>query len=218
MKSSCPLCHNESCYDYFEFHKANNFYKYYQCNQCSLVFMDKNILLKASDERSRYEHHHNDKRTPGYEKFLRVLINPVLERVTEESTGLDYGSGPYPMLAEIIEEDGYQIEIYDPFFANDSEKLKLTYDYITCCEVAEHFYDPRLEFEKLHELLKPNGVLGIRTEILTSDIDFSKWHYKQDDTHVVFYTPETIKWICNEFNFSIDLLEKNIAILRRAIS
>ena len=131
MKSSCscPLCHSEDCESYFDFQKGNDFFKYYQCKQCSMVFMDKKILLKAPDERSRYEHHKNDKRTTGYEKFLRELINPVLERITKESLGLDFGSGPYPMMSEIIREEGYKIEIFDPFFANDPEKLNLTYDY-----------------------------------------------------------------------------------------
>ncbi len=218
MTSSCPLCNKKNFKPYFEYQKADNFFKYYECNHCSLVFMDKKTLLEPSVESLRYEHHKNDVKTPGYEKFLRELVNPVLERVSITSLGLDYGSGPYPMLSEIVEEDGYQVEIYDPYFANDKSKLDSQYDFITCCEVAEHFYNPNEEFQKLYGLLKSNGILGVRTGILTPEINFKSWFYKEDDTHVVFYTPKSINWICEKFKFENIYQAPNVFILKKATS
>lgn len=218
MTSSCPLCKASDIKLYFDYHKAEKNFKYYECNDCSLVFMDKSTLLEPSVESLRYEHHKNDIRTAGYEKFLRELINPVLERVTKKSQGLDYGSGPYPMLSEIMTEDGYKIEIYDPFFANDKSKLDTQYDYITCCEVAEHFYNPNEEFQKLNHLLNEKGILGVRTGILTTEIDFKGWFYKEDDTHVVFYTPKSIDWICKQFQFESVYQAENVFILRKITS
>lgn len=215
MSSSCPLCKQSNSKLYFEYQKADRLFNYFECNHCSLVFMDKKTLLKPAVESLRYEHHKNDVRTPGYEKFLRELINPVLERVSKTSFGLDYGSGPYPMLSELVHEDGYQIEIYDPFFANDKSKLDSQYDFITCCEVAEHFYHPNEEFHKLHGLLKENGILGIRTGIMTSEINFKSWFYKEDDTHVVFYTPKSINWICEQFQFENIYQAPNVFILKK---
>lgn len=218
MRSNCPLCKNKNFKKYFEYQKANKFFKYFQCNHCFLVFMDKDTLLAPSVESLRYEHHKNDIRTPGYEKFLRELISPVLERVSKTAKGLDYGSGPYPMLSEIVKEDGYQIEIYDPFFSNDKSKLNRRYDFITCCEVAEHFYNPNEEFKKIYDLLENNGILGVKTGILTKNIDFKSWFYKEDDTHVVFYTPASIKWICNEFHFENIFQAHNVFILKKFTS
>lgn len=218
MKYNCPLCQEDTSRVYFNYQKSDKIFKYLQCNNCLLIFMDKNTLLEPTVESLRYQHHKNDIRTSGYEKFLRELINPILEQVDKTSVGLDYGSGPYPMLSEIIKEDGYKIEIYDPFFANDKSKLVKSYDYITCCEVAEHFYNPNKEFKRLKNMLRINGILGIRTGILTKDINFESWYYKEDDTHVVFYTPESIKWICEHFHFQNIYKENNVFLLRKVSS
>lgn len=218
MKSSCPLCKSDKTKKYFQFSKGQQNFEYFECNHCSLVFMNRDVLLEASIERSRYEFHKNDKRTPGYEKFLRELIKPVSERVLKTSIGLDYGSGPFPMMAELFKEDGYQINVYDPYFANDKSVLKKQYDYITCCEVAEHFYHPGEEFQKLYHMLRNEGILAISTGILYEHIDFSSWYYKSDDTHVVFYTPKTIKWISENYKFDVVYFENNVVLFKKTIS
>lgn len=33
------------------------------------------------------------------------------------------------------------------------------------------------------------------TDLYKSDIDFPKWYYKNDPTHVFFYSDEAFKWI-----------------------
>lgn len=215
MKSSCPLCKSDKTKEYFQFKKSQQTFEYFECNECSLVFMNQDSLLEAPVERSRYEFHKNDKRTPGYEKFLRELISPITERVLKTSLGLDYGSGPYPMMAELFKEDGYQINVYDPYFANDKSVLEKQYDFITCCEVAEHFYDPNGEFKKLYHMLRNQGILGMSTGILYENIDFSKWYYKSDDTHVVFYTPKAIDWICKNFDLNLIYFENNVVLFQK---
>ena len=40
------------------------------------------------------------------------------------------------------------------------------------------------------------------TELFSSEINFKEWYYKNDETHVVFYSEKTIKWIQQTFNFS----------------
>lgn len=215
MKFNCPLC---DCIDtalYFEHKKGKLKFNYYHCKSCSMVFMQRDALLKPSDESSRYLMHKNDVLNSGYEKFLRELINPVLDQITKKDFGLDYGSGPYPMLAQIVKSDGYQIDIYDPFFARDESKLSKKYDYITCCEVVEHFHYPLVEFKKLNSLLKEGGLLAIRTNIFYPDIDFESWFYKEDETHVVFYAPKTIEWICKKFHFDLIFFEENVFMLKK---
>lgn len=217
MTYNCPLCQSVKISFFCKNVKGKSTFKYYRCNNCDLVFMQRDRLLTPEDESSRYLMHQNDKRTLGYEMFLRELIDPMLRRVKLEAEGLDYGSGPYPMLAKIIEENGYNVEVYDPFFANHQAKLMKQYDFITCCEVAEHFHHPNKEFSRLKKMLKPNGLLGIRTNILYSHINFSNWYYKDDDTHVVFYSPKTVNWICESFAFKLEFLGQNVFILKNMI-
>jgi 2-polyprenyl-3-methyl-5-hydroxy-6-metoxy-1,4-benzoquinol methylase len=49
-----------------------------------------------------------------------------------------------------LEDDGYKIKQFDPFFHNDIAVLRRSYDYIVCCEVIEHFHSPSKEFELIN--------------------------------------------------------------------
>ena len=59
--------------------------------------------------------------------------------------GLDFGCGPGPALANMMQSDGYEMEIYDPFFFPNKDALSKKYDFITCTETAEHFFNPHDE-------------------------------------------------------------------------
>jgi hypothetical protein len=38
--------------------------------------------------------------------------------------------------------------------------------------------------------------------LYNENIDFDKWYYKNDDTHVIFYQKNTFEWIKEKLNFS----------------
>ncbi|MDP6959818.1 MAG: class I SAM-dependent methyltransferase, partial [Planctomycetota bacterium] len=80
-----------------------------------------------------------------------------------QAKGLDFGSGPGPTLSLLMEESGYEVTLFDPFFAPDRSVLQVCYDFISCSETAEHFSDPRKEFDLFQKLLRPGGVLGVMT-------------------------------------------------------
>ena len=116
--------------------------------------------------------------------------------------GLDFGAGTGPVISKILQDNNFEIAQYDPFFHNHPELLKKRYDYIACCEVIEHFYNPRKEFQLLRNLLQPNGKLYCMTDIYDQTIDFEKWYYKNDPTHVFIYHKKTVEWIKDKFGFS----------------
>jgi len=107
----------------------------------------------------------------------------------------------------MLTDNRYSIVKYDPFFHPNSERLKDKYNYIVCCEVMEHFHDPKKEFELLFQLLLPGGKLFCMTDLWDQTIDFHKWYYKNDQTHVFIYTQETIRWIQKNFNFGDVIIE-----------
>jgi len=187
---------------------------YFFCSCCQLVFADPSKLLEALEEKERYSHHQNDIKDEGYLRFLDRLLIPLKSFIDPSHKGLDYGSGPYPMLTELLRETGHQVEAYDPFFAPEGIKSK-KYDYIVLCEVAEHFYYPIKEFRKIYDLVGPKGKLALMTSIRYPNIDFLKWYYIQDDTHVAFYAPETLNWIARHFNLKILYFEKNVVIFEK---
>lgn len=150
----------------------------------------------------RYEEHHNDVEDPKYQKFVSPIVNAVTKNFSTDSLGLDFGSGTGPVISKVLSDKGYQINQYDPFFSNTPEVLKLQYNYIACCEVIEHFHNPRKEFERLKGLLMPKGHLYCMTHLYTNDIKFPNWYYKNDDTHVFIYRRETLMEIQKRYGFS----------------
>ncbi len=137
----------------------------------------------------------------GYQNFVKPITNSILDEFKNDNIGLDFGCGKDSPIVKILEENDYNISKYDIFFYDDKKVLEQKYDYIACCEVIEHFYNPKKEFALLKSLLKEEGVLYLMTGIYKEEIDFSKWWYKNDLTHVFIFTKETFFWIKKEFDF-----------------
>lgn len=164
--------------------------------------MDKKIRPDATEEKLRYEEHINDVDNKGYQNFVSPITKAILDGYSEEDKGLDFGAGTGPVISKLLTDKNFSIVQYDPFFHNYPELLKDKYNYIACCEVMEHFYEPKKEFELLCSLLQPNGKLFCMTDLWNKSIDFHKWYYKNDQTHVFIYHKNTIKWIQKELGFS----------------
>lgn len=166
-------------------------------------------------ERQHYGTHRNDPDDPGYRSFLDRLASPLTARLPAGARGLDYGSGPGPALAAMLEERGFATRIYDPFFAPDPEALEGRYHFITCTETAEHFFAPGAEFQRLDRLLHPGGWLGVMTEMLVDDAAFPKWRYARDPTHVCFYRPRTMEWIAARHGWMLEIPRPNVALFQK---
>ena len=175
-KITCPLCFSEKN---SKFHQ-DDFRKYHQCINCRFVFVPFKYHLSASEEKERYDSHNNNPKDPRYRDFLSQLTNPLNDLISDGSLGLDFGCGPGPTLSVMLEEQGYSVELYDKYYANDHSVLDKEFDFITLTEVLEHLYDPIFELERLTSILKPMGVLAIMTQTLTKDVDFKTWYYKND--------------------------------------
>jgi len=197
MTQTCPLCNNN----------GNLFYRfkeriYYKCENCEGIFVDKKLKPNSDSEKTRYENHINNVEDKNYQKFVSPITNAILQNCTKNDKGLDFGAGTGPVISKILQDNNFQIAQYDPFFHNYPNLLKQKYDYIACCEVIEHFHNPHKEFVLLKKLLNTNGVLYCMTELYTDKIDFHKWHYKNDFTHVFIYQKKTLEFIKKHFNFS----------------
>lgn len=175
-------------------------------------------LPSPTVEQARYDEHNNDPHDERYRAFLHRLADPVLDRLgSDPRHGLDFGSGPEPVLAAIFRASGHIVACYDPFYAPDPAPLSgcERYDFITCCEVAEHLHDSAGEFERLAGLLRPGGILGIMTEFQTDDARFAEWYYREDRTHVVFFQAYTLMRLAERLGMRIEIPRRNVAILTR---
>lgn len=163
---------------------------FHRCLACSFVFRDHAYLPTAEAERARYTLHRNDRSDVGYLAFLNEAIDRAL---TDAGEGvervLDWGSGPSAVGTELLRERGFQTDSWDPFFAADRRPAAAAYDLIVCIEAAEHFFSPFDEFQRLASFLRPGGSLSVRTLFVPSSDDlFLRWWYKEDPTHVSFYS------------------------------
>ncbi|MDX9771329.1 MAG: methyltransferase domain-containing protein [Tenuifilaceae bacterium] len=210
MLPNCPLCKSPSTY--LHTHLVRD---YFTCSRCRSAFADPNNHLSYADEESRYLEHNNDVFDVGYRKFVKPVTDTVLNNFLPYHHGLDFGAGPGPIISQVLKESGYSIEQFDPFFCNRPEVLTRQYDYIACCEVIEHFHNPYKEFVQLKSMLKPGGMLICMTDIFYDDIDFAKWYYKNDPTHVFFYHPISIEFIEAELGFAKSNLCKRLIWFKR---
>lgn len=201
----CSLCGSET-HLFSEIKKR----AFFSCNTCNSVLLHPSCFLSPEQEKKRYELHQNDINDPGYQKFVSPMVSAICLQHDSSHNGLDFGSGTGPVIASLLNKKGYDITTYDPFFDPNKQALKNTYDFIICCEVMEHFYDPLKEFKLLYHLLNPGGTLYCKTSLYNSLIDFNSWWYKNDPTHVFFYTEQTLHWIKNHFSFKSLKIKGNL--------
>ena len=188
---------------------------YWRCGACEATWVDPRHWLDEESEAAHYRLHRNDPADRAYRHFLSRVTQPLLQRLAPGARGLDYGCGPGPALAAMMEEAGHTMALYDPLFAPCSEALKKQYDFITCTEVAEHFRQPAQEFGRLHALLRPGGWLGLMTTFMVEDEAFARWHYRRDPTHIVFYRPATFGLLARRHGWVCEFPAANVVLLHK---
>lgn len=208
---SCPLCLQA---DYKLFHQDNK-RRYYRCQHCALVFIPPDQRLPREQEKTIYDLHENNPADAGYRRFLSRLMIPLCERIEKTAYGLDFGCGPGPALAEMLQQAGHQVNLYDPFYADNPGVLRQCYNFITCTEVVEHLFHPQREFALLFSLLQADGWLGIMTKQVSSPQAFSDWHYKNDLTHVCFYSRLTFQWLAEKFDCGLEFIGNDVILLQK---
>ncbi|WP_318488449.1 class I SAM-dependent methyltransferase [Photobacterium leiognathi] len=208
----CPLCHSEQHVLFAEDKNRS----YFRCQQCALIFADPNAQLTPEQEKAVYDQHQNNPEDMGYRQFLSRVATPLVERLpANASEGLDFGSGPGPTLSIMLEEMGYNMAIYDPYFAPDPSVLTRQYDFVTCTEAIEHFYQPAKEWGLLLSMIKLGGWLGLMTKLATDADGFKRWHYKNDPTHVSFFSRDTFRFLAKRDDLEVEFVGNDVILLRK---
>ena len=207
----CPLCDHQPCHLHMQIKDR----RYHRCPRCLLTFLDPALHLSPERERAHYDLHDNNPADPRYRAFLDRLAIPLIAKLTPGERGLDYGCGPGPALAQMLSERGFPTAVYDPIYAADQAVLSDQYDFVSCSEVVEHMHRPAEEFARLAQLVRPGGWLGVMTGLLTDDIDFRRWHYRRDPTHICFYHPDTFKQLPISHHWQLTEIIGNAILLQR---
>jgi len=208
---TCPLCLQDAA-----FFCADRTRSYYRCGVCKLAFADPGSHLPPELERAEYDQHENNPEDEGYRSFLGRLAEPLLARLEPGMHGLDYGCGPGPTLSVMLAERGMVVDDYDPIYAPDTRLLQRRYDFVACTEVVEHFCRPAVAWRQLASLVRPGGWLGIMTLLAPADAGaFSQWWYKNDPTHVSFYSAGTFDWLAKSMGFAVEEIDERVLLMER---
>ena len=178
---------------------------YYHCANCEFISLDEKKLITPAQEKKEYAFHENSFENEGYvnmfRKFIDKAIRPYKSKI---KTALDFGSGPGPVLAELLRQEGFKTNIYDKHFAPEKVYLNKKYDLITATEVFEHLTDPLATLKLLKSLLNKNGIIAIMTLFHQNNEEhFKKWWYRRDITHISFFTPKTFKYMASLLGMKI---------------
>ncbi len=204
----CLLCHSET-----EASVDSTF----DCPHCRLKFKDPKNFLTHEEEHSRYSTHENNPSDQGYRDFLSRLLKPLTTFLPQhEFRSLDFGCGPGPTLSLLLKELGATTHNYDLHFFLDEKLISnQKYDVVTSTEVVEHFTDPKANWQLLANLTADSGLLGIMTQFLKPETNYSTWWYKNDPTHVVFYRPETFDYLASTLNLEKIYTDNNSIVIFR---
>ncbi len=213
MVSKCKICGFET--RAIEVKRDGTKYSY--CNRCEYISKDVDCRVSENQEFEIYDRHTNSIEDETYVAYFRSFINETILRFQSEGKkGLDFGSGPEPVLSELLKRDyGYEMDIYDKFYAPEKIYLGKTYHLVTSTEVVEHLDDPLEYFRLFRSLLSKDGILAIMTQFHPKDdAKFEGWHYRRDESHISFYTPETIRWIAGIAGLDVVFMDhhKNITL------
>lgn len=208
MSEHCLLCGSDKTCSYY----SNENSSYLHCSKCDLVFLLKRFHLNSVDEKSRYDLHQNSSNDVGYWQFLSAVFNPVKKHINPNSKGLDFGCGPGPTLSLMFESQDHKVDLFDKYYANDERIFSKKYDFITATEVLEHLDNPSFEIDRLFSMLNKGGVLGVMTQLLTNKVDFANWYYKNDPTHICFFSEKTCQYLARKHNAKLEIIGNNTVL------
>lgn len=207
----CPLCLSEKP-EHWHNRQGRD---YWACQCCSLVFVPRNQHLGEAAEKQVYDLHDNLIDDPGYRRFLQGAHDAVVQRLSTTARGLDFGCGPGPALAYMLESSGYPTELYDCYYYTDARVLTQSHDFITMTEVVEHLADPKGVLEQLWALLKPGGLMVIQTQRVRDRDAFQHWRYLHDPTHISFFSLATFDWLAHALGAQVDYPGRDLAVLTK---
>lgn len=211
--NSCHICGSETT----QIEDPQLKVTYSLCEACDFIYKNKEHHISMVEELDVYSKHNNSFESEGYVKMFEDLIEDFIKPLNISGKGLEFGSGPGPVLLELLKQNGLQMYQYDPFYYKSEDYKNYKYNLITTTEVAEHFSEPLKEFKHLASLLNDGGYLVIMTLFRKMDIvDFYKWWYRRDETHISFYNIKTLEYLAKTLKLDIiNNNDKNVIVMKK---
>ncbi len=208
----CLICQHETV----TFTHPQTHIVFHECSHCKVIFKDMIHWPSHDDELKRYKQHHNSMNNQGYLDFLNGFISHGVKPFIKDGHVLDFGSGPEAILKLLLDELGYEVTCYDPFFEPKLPENQV-FDMITATEVIEHIQDPMKQLDWIDKHLKKGGYFSMMTLLYPEDRElFYKWFYIRDITHIIFFHSKTYAYLAQSFGWKLIKDDKNrIAVFQK---
>jgi len=209
---TCPLCQKTNnietfkrfeSYDLFQMDKIVRF----QCAECDLIFGDLRVLSLSQDEliqdyKDTYSYFNEGTTDIWFiNLFTDILKFPKNKKI------LDYGSGSTLKYHNVLNNQGFNIDVYDKFlFSYNLEKNY--YDIVFSHNVIEHLINPVDDVNEMLNYLKHDGILVISSPC---------WNYCYEFTHfhTFFFVNRSVEILISKLNLLLlDNIETNDTIIK----
>ena len=111
---NCKIC-NTSLASMLD---ERNGWEFFHCKSCEFIFKNPNNYVTSDKELSQYQNHNNTIESRGYvemfEKFITTTFEPYLDEI---QNSLEFGSGPGPVLSQLLKQKNLNVDIYDKYFS-----------------------------------------------------------------------------------------------------
>jgi hypothetical protein len=139
--------------------------------------------------------HDNTESNTGYVKYLESVANIADSVTPSDGLILDFGCGKNAVLVKTLRRLGRLCDCWDPLFNYRIDFTDKHYDTIILCEVIEHLRELQTEIHLVRRLLNPHAYIIIRTQLYSSLDSFPRWWYRQDSTHINFFSNTTMSFL-----------------------
>ena len=170
---------------------------YYQCESCEFLFTP---VRDTHDHTEIYDDTYWANQDPDWygrvtETFrLVALANELLQLRLEDLEILDFGCGMgafVDMGRRSLQVNVWGTDIIKPkvgteYYLRDLGDRK--FDVITCCEVVEHFPDPRTTFDYIRQHLKSPGIFAFQTAQWSPALGREWWYLGPHNGHISLYS------------------------------
>ena len=194
--------------------------QFFRCSACDFIFSD--LAVSRRQEEQHYKGQWGLAEPQSWRSKAELLLNLILQ-YTDPRSILDFGSG-CGGLTEALRGLGISTTPLEPMihgFLKDQHYAQ-PFDAIVGVEVIEHLPDPLGELRELEKVLAPGGVMVFSTLLTNPFIDhpqsrelFSDWWYKDDPTHVGFFSNRTLDTLSRIRNYEIDVFADKLFVIRQ---
>src|SRR5579864_6607949 len=224
----CPLC-EEATSRSSSFAVVNG-WRYIKCAECSLVFLNPSptpeTLSAYYNEIYSYDPHIYRDSVEEQKGWLLGLV----ERFRSAPAGrlLEIGCS-YGFFLDAARRDGWDVEgielsdraasfarkelglpVVEGTLSQLHKQHPIPYDAVVAWHVIEHLTDPRKFLEEIAALVRPGGILALRTPNIESTVATlagGAWEWLSPPDHICLFSAQTLSRLLRDCGFEILLVE-----------